>query len=259
MKKEKIIILFFALIFFSAFVQAQISREITKMRCGDGILDEFEMCEKEIETDRCEKMGELLKIATFCRTEECVCAPFVKQTFCGNNRREGAEMCDGTGEDLCPQYGEMIGIPLVCNKETCICDIAGGVPATYDPSFEEEEKEEGMPVCGDGILHSMEECDPPNTLCILESGKTGICAPGCICVETESIGIEDEIPEDQFEEEQISEIPEENKTDENEITEELQENEKDSIEKDESKEKISEIQKKGFFARLFEWLKEIFK
>lgn len=251
MKKEKTIILVILLILLSTFVYAQISREITKIRCGDGKLDKFEMCEKEIRTDKCEQMGDLLGVDAACWKDECVCVPFVLKAYCGNDKREGIEMCDGLSDDFCPAFGEIIGINLTCNKDTCLCDISTGVPDSYDPAFNETEEEaEGMAVCGDGKLQLNEECDPPDTLCILKDGKTGVCAEGCKCVEKETIGIEKKTSEEEQEN----------------ITKETKEQSEENVDKEdilddlENKkiETISEIQKKGFFARLFEWLKELF-
>ena len=242
------IILIILLIVFSSIAYSQISRDITKIRCGDGVLDEFEMCEKDIESDKCDKMGEILKIDTACFDRECVCVPFVKSAFCKNDIREGAEMCDGTAEDFCPAFGEAIGLNLTCDPETCLCKITTGVPSTYDPTYNEtqEEEPEGMAVCGDGKLQLAEECDPPNTLCTLESGEVGVCAEGCKCVETESIGIDDKEDE---------ELEEENKTEE---IEDAEETEQEEPEEAEETAEMTEVEKKGFFVRLLEWVKDLF-
>ncbi len=243
MAKKIIFTLIVLLALFSFFVQAQIYRDTPAIRCGDGVLDAYEMCEKDIDTDRCEKMGELLEIDSDCREEVCVCLPFINSAFCGNDRREGVEMCDGIGEDFCPEFGEFIGVNLTCG-ENCYCEIVGGVPASYYPGYNEtEDKPEGMAVCGDSKLQLEEECDPPNSLCTLEDGSVGICK-SCKCVEKESIGIEKQV-ETEDEEEIVAEDEEE------EIEEKEIEDEEKSLENNDAK-------KAGFFAGFWNWIKELF-
>ena len=234
------------LLLLTSITYAQISRDITKIRCGDGVIDDFEMWEEGIELDKCDKMAKLLGIDAAGYSDECVCVPFVKKAFCGNDIREGVEMCDGLSEeDFCPQFGEAIGLELKCNPDTCICEISTGVPDAYDPTQNETEEEEpeGMAVCGDKVLQLKEECDPPNTLCTLPDGSVGICAEGCKCVETESIGIEEK--------------EEENQTEAEETEEEIKEDKKED-EPLEEVEEATKVQQKGFFARLWEWVKDLF-
>lgn len=257
------------MILLSISAMAQISRDITKIRCGDGVLDELEMCEEGVDSDKCDKMGEILGIASACYDDECVCVPFVKKAFCGNDNREGVEMCDGTGEDFCPQFGEAIGLNLTCNTDTCICDVV--VPTDYDPSHNiTEEEPEGMAVCGDKKLQRAEECDPPNTLCTLEDGSVGICAEGCKCVAKESIGIEKEKTEEESKTTETNKTLEVNEDDEKITEEKDQEQDKESEETEENKdeedldaenEDIAEansVAEKGFFASLWDWVKELF-
>ena len=242
--------LFLIFILSSFIVNGQISTDITSIKCGDGVLDEYNMCEKDVDNmSRCDKMGEILKIDTGCWQETCACAPKVNPAFCGNDRREGVEMCDGTGEDFCEEYGEAIGFELKCIPDQCICEIVGEIPSEYNPIQEEEKESEGMAVCGDRKLHSSEECDPPNTLCNLEDDTVGVCAKGCVCVAKESIGIE----EKQTAENETQQIQEE--TEEQETETEQQENEITDEEKTESEITSTED---GFFSKLWDWFKTIF-
>lgn len=276
-KMKKIILFLASLILLSVIVNAQISQDITSIRCGDGVVDKYEMCEKGVKTDTCEKIGKIIGVASACWVDKCVCVPFVKQAFCGNDRREGIELCDGTGEDVCAQVGEILGYNLTCNTDKCICDLVGGVPASYYPGYNETEEEpEGMAVCGDGKLQLKEQCDPPNTLCTLHDDTVGICAKGCKCIPKESIGVvgeesnqtsnvtEKENKEDKKEDTKKEDGEEDDKKSED-IKEEKEKdsedegNEEDSEE--ESNEEIkeeTEVSKKGFFKRLWEWIKDLF-
>ena len=82
---------------------AQLPWEVTDLRCGNGVLDQFELCENKVEESKCGEIGKLLSIAMACDWQHCTCVPRVISTYCGNNRRETMEVCDGKGEDLCPQ------------------------------------------------------------------------------------------------------------------------------------------------------------
>ncbi len=244
--KIQLLILFLICMISLSVVNGQISTDITSIKCGDKVLDEYNMCEKDVDNrTKCDKMGELLKIDTGCWEQTCACAPKINSAFCGNDRREGAEMCDGTGEDFCEAYGEAIGWKLKCIPDQCICELVEGLPSGYDPEQEEEKEDEGMAVCGDMKLHSSEECDPPNTLCELDDGSVGVCAQGCVCIKKESIGFQDET--DVIEENKTQEIQQEETKDSEiiEIEETTQESETLSSEE-------------GFFSNLWNWFKSIF-
>ncbi len=234
MKRGIITAIIFVLLCSIAF--AQINKDTTTIRCGDGVLDDFEMCEKGIKgIDKCDGLVEILNVDVDCRTEVCACLPFVNSGFCGNDRREGVEMCDGAGEDLCSTFGDEIGVNLTCDID-CYCKIVGGVPASYYPGYNETEEEpEGMAVCGDKELQLKEECDPPNSLCTLEDNSVGVCAEGCKCKPKESIGISEK------EDEEI-----------------------DEVEDSEEEEEVEEIKEKdskegpGFFASIWAWVRDLF-
>ena len=255
--KKKIAIMIILVLSLSVLVSAQISRDITKIRCGDGVLDKFEMCEKGVESDKCDKMAELLKIDTGCFERECVCVPFVNKAFCGNNRREGVEMCDGTSEeDFCPEFGKEIGLNLTCNPATCLCDIVTGVPEDYDPSYNQtNETPEGMAVCGDGKLQRMEECDPPNTLCNLPDGHVGVCVEGCKCVKKESIS---PVEAEKNEPENETEKPEENDSAEPEQINATIDETSNTTEENSPETDSTAVARQGFFARFWSWFKELF-
>ena len=104
-------------------VLAQIPPEISDQRCGNKVLDQFKLCERGVNETKCDELSEILKVDTACDTTHCTCLPRVNQAFCGNNKREGVEVCDGSGEDKCAEFGQKINLTLVCSPTTCGCSI----------------------------------------------------------------------------------------------------------------------------------------
>ncbi|MBW3018689.1 hypothetical protein KY329_00695 [Candidatus Woesearchaeota archaeon] len=181
MKKSLVLGLFLVLLSVAAY--AQLDWMVTDLKCGNGKLDQFELCEEGVETTRCEIIGEMLKVATACDTDHCTCLPRVIKTFCGNDIREGIELCDGESEeDLCPEFGKRINLTLECNAK-CGCDIIDTVPEDYNPEYlqqlDNESKKEA--VCGDKQVDGAEQCDPPGTLCTTNLDEPGECSDKCIC------------------------------------------------------------------------------
>lgn len=167
-------------------VYAQLPWTITDLRCGNDKLDDFEMCENGIESPNyCEDVAELLEIDTACDTFHCTCLPRVNKAYCGNDRREGVEICDGSGEDFCPELGQRMNLSLICNPLTCGCELNETVPADYNPLVVEEleNASQTASVCGNKKVERAEDCDPPNTLCTTDLGEPGICTEECRCVE----------------------------------------------------------------------------
>jgi len=174
---------------------AQLPWEITDQRCKNQVLDQFELCEKNTTSDRCAKLGALLKVATACDTAHCTCVPRVNKAFCGNNNREGIEVCDGTGPDLCPDYGALINLSLVCDPKTCGCKLNQSLPMDYNPVTLEalSNASERTAVCGDKKVEREEDCDPPNTLCTTYRKEAGVCTDKCKCIPPDLLDKEDEL------------------------------------------------------------------
>jgi len=233
-------------------VYAQLPWSITDLRCGNGILDKFELCDKGNETNLCHELGKNLTIAMECFDQHCTCVPKVNLVYCGNNRRDFFEMCDGTSpEDKCPYLGELMGnISLKCNPKTCGCDILETVSDTYSPNAINQltNASKTPSNCGDKKVERNEDCDPPNTLCTTSRKQPGICTDKCECVSPELLGVEPtpesssvnitanltaNITENITETRNITEQPEN-------ITEEPKE------------------EKPGFFARLWAWFAGLF-
>jgi len=229
---------------------AQLDWAVTDLRCGNGKLDDFELCEPDIGDGYCEDLGKLLKVAAVCDEQHCTCLPRVNKAFCGNNIREGIELCDGDAEDFCEEFGNITGVDLVCNKDTCGCDIADAVPSDYNPLVIDELKNKSQEeaVCGDKKVERDEECDPPNTLCTIGLDDSGICTEQCKCVPPELYGKEE------------SEEPQEaeQKETENEtiapanITDDLNASVPNENETEKPKEQ------KGFFASVWAWIVALF-
>jgi len=181
MKKSIVFGLFLVLLSIVAY--AQLDWMVTDLKCGNGQLDQFELCEEDVEETRCEILGEMLKVATACDTDHCTCLPRVIKTFCGNDIREGIEMCDGNAtEDFCPEFGKKLNLTLECNTK-CGCDIIDVVPDDYDPEYlkhlDNESQKEA--VCGDKSIDGGEQCDPPGTLCTTNLDEPGECSDTCVC------------------------------------------------------------------------------
>jgi len=233
-------------------VYAQLSWDVTDLRCGDGKLDEFELCEKNVDKNWCDELADLLEIDTACDQAHCTCAPRVNRAFCGNDKREGVEVCDGAGDNFCEEYGNLIGLKLSCNPDTCGCKIDDAVPADYNPLIvdELEQQANARAVCGDKEIGRGEDCDPPNTLCTKGTGEAGVCTEFCECLTAEElVALETENSE-----------TERNESAENQIgaleNETVVQDEQLDLLEEETEEK--EIEQKGFLARLWEWIILVF-
>lgn len=229
-------------------VYAQLDWSITDLRCGNDKLDEFELCEEGLGNGYCEDLGRILKVASVCDTQHCTCLPRVNKAFCGNNIREGIELCDGDGEDFCAEFGNATGMNLTCNPDTCGCDVVEAVPADYNPVVIDELKNQSQKtaVCGDKKVERDEECDPPNTLCTIGFDESGICTDECKCVPPELFGEE---PEEEPDEEPV--VVESNGMEER--------NESGNESMNESVPEIPEEEAEpGFFGKLWAWIVSLF-
>ncbi|VVB81759.1 Uncharacterised protein [uncultured archaeon] len=235
---------------------AQLDWGITDFRCGNKILNEFELCEKGVNVSFCDALGTILKIDTACDTDHCTCLPRVNKAYCGNNIREGVEVCDGTGDDKCPEFGAAINLSLTCNPKTCGCNINETVPAEYNPAVLDQyaNLSQSASVCGDKKVERDEDCDPPNTLCIRATKETGICNDECKCVPPELLGVEEKpvenatLPADNATGNVASNVTQ-NVTTEN-VT--APENVSENVTAPKSTEEP------GFFARLWAWFTALF-
>lgn len=228
-------------------VVAQLDWAITDLRCGNGKMDQFELCEKGFEDNVtfCDDLGILLKIDPVCDVQHCTCLPRVNKAYCGNDIREGVELCDGSDEDdFCEAYGNMTGLNLTCNKDTCGCKIVDALPSDYNPAVVEaiENASQKASVCGDKKVERNEDCDPPNTLCTTSLKRPGVCTEKCECLEPELLDSEKEESEEKIESKDA---------DANATNEEVNET------KSESEEPATE-EKPGFFSRILAWIKSIF-
>ncbi len=225
-------------------VYAQLDWSITDFRCGNGVLDEFELCEKGVNETYCDDLATLLEIDTVCDTQHCTCLPRVNKVYCGNNIREGVEVCDGDGDDKCPDYGQLINISLTCNKKTCGCTINQTIPSDYNPGVVEGliNASQKASSCGDKKVERDEDCDPPNTLCKTSTQDPGICTEKCKCVLPEMLGVEEEVAVENVTAENVTvNVTAENITEVPvNVTEEVKE------------------EKPGFFSRLWAWIVALF-
>ncbi len=193
----KKIVVFVALLLLPV-AYAQLDWSITDLRCGNGVLDKYELCEKGLDDEsRCKILGGKLTIAMACYDQHCTCVPKVNPVYCGNNRRDYNEMCDGTdADDKCPVLGEIMGnISLTCNEKTCGCDINETISSDYSPAVVQNllNKSTVASKCGDKKVERDEDCDPPMTLCTTGSKKPGICTEKCKCVLPEMFGVEETV------------------------------------------------------------------
>lgn len=243
---KKSILLGIFLLLSAVLAHAQLDWMVTDLKCGNGELDQFELCEEGVEETRCDIIGEMLKVATACDTDHCTCLPRVIRSFCGNDIREGIELCDGNAtQDFCPEFGRRMNLTLKCNDK-CGCDIIDTVPEDYDPGYLEhlDNQSKKEPVCGDKQVDGAEQCDPPGVLCTTNLGEPGECTDNCTCEVLEK--------EENEEKEEINktEEAEENKTiqvqDNGIKVHQLNETEKDNEEE------------KGFFTKLWDWIVSLF-
>jgi hypothetical protein len=224
---------------------AQLDWSVTDQRCGNGILDKYELCEKGVNFSRCDQLAENLDIAMNCHWQHCTCVPRVNPTYCGNGRRDFFEMCDkGDLDDRCDDLGAIMNLSLVCNQKTCGCSINQTLDSDYNPAVVEDlvAKSQTPSVCGDKKVERNEDCDPPNTLCTTIFKEAGVCTDKCKCVTPEELA-EQEKPKNETvqTETNISEIQEINQTEPvNETT-------------------SNETEKEGFFSRIISWFVNLFK
>lgn len=213
---------------------AQLDWSVTDLRCGDGTLDPYELCEDGVADSRCQYLEEWMEIDTACYDLHCTCLPLVNTAFCGNDRREGVEMCDGEGEDFCDELGEKMNLTLTCNAK-CGCDIAEPIPDDYNPDFikQLENQTTQEPVCGDNNVEGAEQCDPPETLCTTPLGEPGECDKDCTCQALEPTPGTESV----------------NETTEPTLNE---------TEEPEQAEPEEPEEQPGFFARLWKWIVSIF-
>ena len=180
----------------------------------------------------------------------------MNKAYCGNNIREGVEVCDGDGEDKCPEFGAAINMTLTCNKKTCGCDINQTIPSDYNPQVVEGliNASQTASSCGDKKVERVEDCDPPNTLCTTSTNDPGICNEKCKCVLPEMYGVEEE-PSAVNETVKDNETLEENKTVGSVSVNMTAENLTEAPEN--VTEKIEE-EKPGIFARFWAWIVALF-
>ncbi len=226
-------------------VYAQLDWSITDLRCGNGKMDQFELCEKDLENESiCEKLGENLTIAMACFDKHCTCVPKVNPVYCGNKRRDFIEMCDaGDPDDRCPMLGQLMGnLTLKCNPKTCGCDIAD-IPVDYSPNVVEQFKNATQKTssCGNKKVERNEDCDPPNTLCTTSTKDPGVCSKNCECLSPDQLG------EEENKEEATPSAPK--GTAEN-LTEDATPTETPKTE--------AQKEEPGFFSRLWDWLAGLF-
>lgn len=225
-------------------VVAQLDWAVTDLRCGNGVLDKYELCEKELEESRCDLLAEKLGIDMGCYDQHCTCVPRINPVYCGNNRRDFNEMCDGTdADDKCGVLGEVMGnISLKCNPKTCGCDFVETIGKDYNPVYIEQltNASQTASSCGDKKVERNEECDPPNTLCVTNKNEPGVCTEKCECVEPEMIGVEEKetVPNETI-----------NATETN-VSVEEKTTENATVEPTETK--------PGFFGRIWAWIKGLF-
>ncbi len=242
MKKIVVLVALLLLPVVYAEKHGQLDWSVTDLRCGDGVLDRYELCEKGVNESRCDDLAKNMSIAMACDEKHCTCLPRINPVYCGNKRRDIGEMCDPPDpSDLCPWLGQLMNVSLVCNPKTCGCTINETIPLDYNPVTlgVMSNLSEKTAVCGDKKVERDEECDPPNTLCTTKTNQPGICTDKCKCVLPEMIGVEEKPKE------------EANITPVTNVTENLTENVTEK-----PVEKAPE--KPGFFARLWEWIVSLF-
>lgn len=248
MKKTWLILILILVVIPAAF--AQLDWSITDQRCGNGILDKYELCEEGVNVSKCDLLAENLDIAMNCHWQHCTCVPRVNPVYCGNSKRDFFEMCDkGDLDDRCDELGAIMNLSLVCNPTTCGCSINETIASDYNPSVIEDlvAKSQTPSVCGDKKVERDEDCDPPNTLCTTLFKKTGVCTDKCKCLE----------PQELSEKEQETEEKQTDKTEESNETEEepkLQENASEAPEQ--SAEESGK--KEGFFLSIWTWFINLF-
>jgi hypothetical protein len=248
----KKIVMLVALLMIPA-VFAQLDWQITDLRCGNDVLDDFELCEKDVEESYCDELGTILEIDTVCDTQHCTCLPRVNKAYCGNNRREGVEVCDGTGEDLCGEFGNLTGMNLSCDPNTCGCVITDSIPQEYNPETVDSlvNASQEPAICGNKKVERDEDCDPANTLCTTSNDETGVCTDKCKCVTPEELAN----PEPEV----VDEEPDEaNETQENLTT--VTSHSNVSVEPVPVVENTTEQpdDEPGFFGRIWNWFVSIF-
>ena len=230
-------------------VVAQLDWSITDQRCGNGVLDKYELCEKGLDNQsRCDLLGKKLGIDNGCFDKHCTCVPRINPAYCGNSRRDLNELCDkGASEDMCPALGEIMGnVSLKCNPTTCGCDINETISADYSPTAVGQMINQSgeAAVCGDKKVTRDEDCDPPNTLCTTSTKEPGICTEKCKCVLPEEFGVE-ETPAEKPKEETITAN----------VTENVTENATpENVTEENVTEAPAKAEKIGFFGSIWAWI-----
>jgi len=235
-------------------VYAQIPWDISDLRCGNGVRDRYELCEKKLNNSLCEDFGKILKVASNCDDAHCTCVPRVLKAYCGNNRREGIEVCDGNGEDKCSELGALMNVSLKCNPSTCGCAINESIPTDYSPKVIAALKNlsQVTSVCGDKKVERDEECDPPNTLCTTSTKEPGVCTQKCRCVKPQLLSEPTKQPEGGVEKNKSVSSPSVN---------ELNASESLVLENTSHDEKLGtevQVKPRGFFARMWDWIMALF-
>lgn len=234
------------LIFALPSVYAQLDWSITDQRCGNGVLDKYELCEEGVNFSRCDLLAEKLDIAMNCHWQHCTCVPRVNPVYCGNGRRDFFEMCDkGDLEDKCGELGAIMNLSLVCNQKTCGCSINQTLDTDYNPAVVEDlvAKSQTPSVCGDKKVERNEDCDPPNTLCTTILKEAGVCTDKCKCLTPEELAKQEETTKPT---EQIN------------VSEPANETEP-AVEPANETEETDNETKPGFFSRIFSWFANLFK
>lgn len=199
---------------------AQISEDITITYCGNGKFDKYELCEPDVK-DLCPELGMVLnRIVMECNERSCGCLPGRTAMDCGNNVREGAELCDA-GIDFCPNLSRIMGLGLECDKKTCLCKPA-----------------ETLSYCGDGKVQGIEDCEEDS-----DCGEGKYCNE-CVC---KDLGVEEKALVDV-----------EKKIEEKEQTEEVTETAVNEAFEEAPVEEVLQEEKIGFFKRLWLWIKGLF-
>lgn len=236
-------------------VYAQLPWSVTDLRCGNGKIDEFEMCDGGIrDLGHCEALGTILKIDLACDSQHCTCLPRVNKAYCGNNIREGVEMCDGHAEDKCGELGVAINLSLKCDPDSCGCLLNDtAIPVDYDPSvLDALHNQSGRASsCGDKKVERAEDCDPPDTLCTTATKEPGICTSKCKCVTPAELARENE--------EAVVLAPSEtNLSETNRTVMNNSESDNSEVPKDNLTSQVEGPKEPGFFGRAWAWIVGLF-
>ena len=136
--------------------------------CGNGICDVDEnitTCSTDCSLLPCSVDGFCDKACPFGTDPDC------GEAICGNGVIEGAEDCDGLISTC--------GINKICSNCLCVPDCSGdGV--CNDECLTGTDPNCGLPVCGNGIIESGEECGEAGLVCGgEETCSSCLCVPDC--------------------------------------------------------------------------------